>query len=197
MKVAIIEYNAGNIFSVVSALQRIGIEPLVTADPDLLKSADKIIFPGVGNAKAAMTHLKKNGLDQVIKNLTQPVLGICLGMQILCAHSAEGETTCLGIFDTTVDLFKQQQEDQKIPHVGWNNLTDLKSPLFTDLQEKDFVYFVHSYYVPKNKYTIATTDYIIPFSAAIAHNNFYATQFHPEKSGSVGETILKNFLSLK
>ena len=197
MKVAIIKYNAGNIFSVASALQRIGIEPLITADPDLLQSADKIIFPGVGNAQAAMVHLKKERLDQVIKNMTQPVLGICLGMQILCSHSEEGDSTCLGIFDSTVNRFKQKNGDEKIPHVGWNNITNLNSPLLKGLVENDFMYFVHSYYVVQNEYTIATTDYIQPFSAAIAHNNFYATQFHPEKSGSVGESILKNFIDLK
>lgn len=197
MKVAIVKYNAGNIFSVASALQRIGIDPIITADPDQLHTADKVIFPGVGNAAAAMHHLQQDKLDQVIKDLKQPVLGICLGMQILCAHSDEGDTACLGIFDSTVKMFEQKQVDQKIPHVGWNNLTALQSPLMQGLKEEDFVYFVHSYYVPQNHFTIATTDYILPFSAAIASHNFYATQFHPEKSGIIGETILKNFISLK
>lgn len=197
MKVAIIKYNAGNIYSVVSALKRVGIDPLVTDDQDQLMSADKVLFPGVGHAHSAMEYLRFKGLDRVILDLKQPVLGICLGMQILCAKSDEGDTTCLGIFDETVKVFERNRPEQKIPHMGWNNLSDLKSPLMANLHEKDFVYFVHSYYVGINANTIATTEYIHPFSAAIAKNNFYATQFHPEKSGSVGEIILKNFLALK
>lgn len=196
MNVAIIKYNAGNIYSVDYALKRLGVNATVTSDHELLRQADKVIFPGVGEAGTTMHHLHETGLDLLIPSLKQPVLGICLGMQLLCKHSAEGDADCLGIFDTRVEKFIAQQHEDKIPHMGWNTIKDLKSRLFTDKQINEFVYFVHSYYVPINPHTIATTDYIQPFSAALCKDNFYATQFHPEKSGSVGERILSNFLNL-
>lgn len=196
MEVAIIKYNAGNIYSVDYALKRLGINPIVTADPEILHRADKVIFPGVGEAGTTMIHLKDNHLDVLIRDLKQPVLGICLGMQLMCRHSEEGDAEGLGIFDTEVKRFVQQRHEDKIPHMGWNTLREVRSALFTAAQEEAYVYFVHSYYVPVNRYTAATTDYILPFSAALQKDNFYATQFHPEKSGSVGEAILQNFLKL-
>lgn len=196
MKVAIVKYNAGNIYSVAYALKRLGINPIITADPDELRAADKVIFPGVGEALTTMQHLRETGLDKVIHNLKQPVLGICLGMQLMCASSEEGNTPCLGIFDTTVKRFIPQRHEDKVPHMGWNTLTDVKSGLFSDQLAYKFVYFVHSYYVPVNEHTVATTDYILPFSAAMQKDNFLATQFHPEKSGTVGELILQNFINL-
>lgn len=196
MDVAIIKYNAGNIYSVSYALKRLGINPVITADPELLGKADKVIFPGVGEAQTTMDHLKANGLDTIIRELKQPVLGICLGMQLMCRYSEEGDATCLGIFDTEVKRFIPQVHEDKVPHMGWNTITDLKGELFSEQLENKFVYFVHSYYVPVNEYTAATTEYILPFSASLHKDNFYATQFHPEKSGSVGELILSNFLKL-
>lgn len=196
MDVAIIKYNAGNIYSVDYALKRLGIIPVVTSDREIIKKADKVIFPGVGEAQTTMEHLKQHRLDELIKGLKQPVLGICLGMQLMCRHSEEGNAGCLGIFDTEVKRFIPQRHEDKVPHIGWNTLSEVKSTLFPAELEEQFVYFVHSYYVPVNEYTIATTDYILPFSAALHKDNFYATQFHPEKSGSVGETILKNFLNI-
>lgn len=196
MNVAIIKYNAGNIYSVDYALKRLGVTATVTSDPTLLRQADKIIFPGVGEAGTTMQHLRETGLDLLIPSLKQPVLGICLGMQLLCNHSEEGNVDCLGIFDTEVKQFIALRHEDKIPHMGWNTISDLKSDLFTTEQLDKFVYFVHSYYVPVNAHTVATTDYIQPFSAALCKDNFYATQFHPEKSGSVGEAILSNFLKL-
>lgn len=196
MDVAIIKYNAGNIYSVSYALKRLGINPVITADPELLGKADKVIFPGVGEAQTTMDHLKVNGLDTIIRELKQPVLGICLGMQLMCRYSEEGDATCLGIFDTEVKRFIPQVHEDKVPHMGWNTITDLKGGLFSERLENKFVYFVHSYYVPVNEYTAATTEYILPFSASLHKDNFYATQFHPEKSGSVGELILSNFLKL-
>jgi glutamine amidotransferase len=195
MQVAIVKYNAGNIHSVVHALRRLGIEPILTDNPTLLQQADKVIFPGVGEAATTMQYLQKTGLDQVIKNLTQPVLGICLGMQLLCKHSEEGNVDALGIFDIPVKKFTWQK-GLKIPHMGWNQIEQLKGPLFARNQENDYVYFVHSYYVPVCEHTIATTQYSGPFSAALNKDNFYATQFHPEKSGDVGSLILENFLQL-
>ena len=195
MQVAIVKYNAGNIHSVVHALRRLGIEPILTDNPTLLQQADKVIFPGVGEAATTMQYLQKTGLDQVIKNLTQPVLGICLGMQLLCKHSEEGNVDALGIFDIPVKKFTWQK-GLKIPHMGWNQIEQLKGPLFAGNQENDYVYFVHSYYVPVCEHTIATTQYSGPFSAALNKDNFYATQFHPEKSGDVGSLILENFLQL-
>ncbi|WP_108822481.1 imidazole glycerol phosphate synthase subunit HisH [Dysgonomonas sp. Marseille-P4361] len=195
MNVVIIRYNAGNIFSVKNALKRVGIEPVITSDKELIRKADKIIFPGVGEASSTMLHLKKSGLDQLIPELKQPVLGICLGMQVMCSHSEEGNVDCLGIFDAEVKRFIPQSKEDKVPHMGWNNLMNTKSAIFDTSIEDQFVYFVHSYYVPLNEHTAATTDYILPFSAALNKDNFYATQFHPEKSGVVGEGILNNFLS--
>lgn len=199
MNVAIVKYNAGNIRSVINALNRLGIEPILTDDAEMLSKADKVLFPGQGEASNAMQYLREHQLDKVIKNLTQPVLGICIGQQLLCQHSEEGDTACLGIFDTEVKRFVPTTHEEKVPAMGWNRIYDLKSNLFNSLQtvqQEPFVYFVHSYYVPLNQYTIATTDYIHPYSAAIQKGNFYATQFHPEKSGEIGEIILKNFLDL-
>ena len=196
MNVAIIKYNAGNIYSVDYALKRLGITPRITADAEELRAADKVIFPGVGEASTTMNYLREHGLDDVIRSLRQPVLGICLGMQLLCRASEEGETACLGIFDTEVKRFVARKHEDKIPHMGWNTITEVQDGLFTPAEEGQFVYFVHSFYVPLNPWTAATTDYIQPFSAALHRDNFYATQFHPEKSGSVGERILKNFLTL-
>ncbi len=196
MDVAIIKYNAGNIYSVSYALKRLGVEATITADPELLCKADKVIFPGVGEAHTTMEHLKEHNLDTIIKGLKQPVLGICLGMQLMCRHSEEGDANCLGIFDTEVKRFIPQQHMDKVPHMGWNTITNVKGGLFNKQLENKFVYFVHSYYVPVNEYTAATTEYILPFSASLHKDNFYATQFHPEKSGSVGEVILSNFLKL-
>lgn len=196
MNVAIIKYNAGNIYSVDYALKRLGVTPIITADPELLRKADKVIFPGQGEAVTTMDYLRAHRLDEVIKALKQPVLGICLGMQLLCEHSEEGNTDCLGIIPTVVKRFQPTQHADKVPHMGWNTLRAVNSELFAGDLENQFVYFVHSYYVPVNDYTAATTDYILPFSASLHKDNFYATQFHPEKSGSVGVQILKNFLQL-
>lgn len=196
MKVAIIKYNAGNVYSVDYALRRLGVEAVITDDKEVLCSADKVIFPGVGEAETTMRYLTQSGLDSVIKGLTQPVLGICLGMQLMCRFSEEGHVEGLNLFDVDVKRFIPIRHDEKVPHMGWNTIGQLKSPLFTDIAEGEFVYFVHSFYVPKGQHTIAETDYIHPFTAAIHKDNFYATQFHPEKSGKVGEHILHNFLSL-
>lgn len=195
MSIVIIKYNAGNIFSVEHAFKRLGVEAIVTADKELIRTADKVIFPGVGEASSTMHHLHQTGLDKLIPDLKQPVLGICLGMQLMCAHSEEGDVDCLNIFDAEVKRFISERHEDKVPHMGWNTITNLKSEIFDDSLEGEFVYFVHSYYVSGCKHTAATTDYILPFSAAIHKDNFYATQFHPEKSGGVGEKILKNFLS--
>ena len=196
MDVAIVKFNAGNIYSVNYALKRLGIEATITADPELLNKADKVIFPGVGEAETTMNYLKEQKLDVIIKNLKQPVLGICLGMQLMCRYSEEGDVNCLGIFDTDVKRFIPQKHEDKVPHMGWNTITQVKDGLFNAELENQFVYFVHSYYVPVNEFTAATTEYIHPFSASLHKDNFYATQFHPEKSGSVGEIILNNFLKL-
>lgn len=196
MKVAIVKYNAGNIYSVIHALQRLGVDPILTDDPTVLAQADKVIFPGQGEASTAMTYLRKHGLDKVIRELRQPVLGICIGQQLMCRHSEEGDVDCLGIFDADVRRFQPNRHADKVPHMGWNTLTDTKSALFEGFRGDEYVYFVHSYYVPLCNDTAATTDYILPFSAAMQRDNFYATQFHPEKSGSVGEQILRNFLKL-
>lgn len=194
--IAAIKYNAGNIHSVVHALRREGVEPVVTDDMELIRSAEKVIFPGVGEASTTMRYLHERGLDTLIKSLTQPVLGICLGMQLMCSRSEEGDAECLGIFDVEVKKFVRTSEEDKIPHMGWNQITNLKSPVMQGVKEGGYVYFVHSYYVPQCAETIASTDYIVPFSAALNKNNFYATQFHPEKSGTVGSKILQNFLNL-
>ena len=192
--IAIIKYNAGNVQSVQYALQRLGVASVVTDDETAIRQADKIIFPGVGHANAAMQYLRERKLDSLIASLQQPVLGICLGMQLLCNHSEEGDTKCMGIFDTDVKLF--QATDFKIPQIGWNNIYDYKSVLFDGLSPEAFVYTVHSYYAAVSENTVATTNYILPYSAALQKNNFYGVQFHPEKSGKVGETILKNFIEL-
>ena len=195
--VAIIKYNAGNVQSVQYALQRIGVDSIVTDDKATIQSADKVIFPGVGHANAAMKYLRERQLDQLILSLKQPVLGICLGLQLMCKYSEEGNTDCLGIFDEQVKLFSTSLTAvHKIPQIGWNNIYDYHSKLFTGVNDNEFVYTVHSYYAALGAATIATTDYIIPYSAALEKDNFYAVQFHPEKSGKVGEQILKNFINI-
>ncbi|MCR5313040.1 MAG: imidazole glycerol phosphate synthase subunit HisH [Bacteroidaceae bacterium] len=196
MKVAIVKYNAGNIRSVVNAIERLGYEPVLTDDPEELRSADKVIFPGQGEASTTMAYLREHGLDKVIMSLKQPVLGICIGMQLLCRHSEEYDTECLGIFDVDVKRFIASSHEYKVPQMGWNNICDYKSQLYKNFTKPEYVYFVHSFYVPLCEHTIATTDYIQPYSSSLHKDNFYATQFHPEKSGSVGERILRNFLEL-
>ncbi len=193
MRVAIVKYNAGNIHSVRLALQRLGIEPQVTNDPDVLLTADRVIFPGVGEASSAVAFLKQRALDQVLLALKQPVLGICLGLQLLCAHSEENDTQGLGVFPVQVKRFPPQD---KVPHMGWNSIDALRGPLFKDVAPQSFVYFVHSFFAELSTFTVAQGHYIVPFSAALQKDNFFAVQFHPEKSGKVGEQILKNFLEL-
>jgi len=192
MKVVIIKYNAGNIRSVLFALERIGITAIVTDDHDEIRSADRVIFPGVGEASSAMKYLTEKGLDKLICSLTQPVLGICLGMQLMCSFSEENSTSCLGIFNQKVKLFPNV--GFKVPQIGWNNITDLKSTLFNGVAENAYMYFVHSYYVESCENAIAKTDYIVEFSSAVQKNNFSAVQFHPEKSGEIGQKILENFI---
>lgn len=192
MNIVIIKYNAGNVQSLQFALNRIGVDAVITDDKGLIKNADRVIFPGVGEASTAMKYLVERGLDSVIKELKQPLLGICLGMQLLCTASGEGNTKCLGIFDTQVRRF----DNIKVPHVGWNEIEKTSSVLFHGLPTDPHCYFVHSYYAVVNAHTIATTNYGIPFSSAMQRKNFYGVQFHPEKSSIVGEQILKNFLSL-
>lgn len=194
MKVAIVKYNAGNIRSVSYAMERMGVDFEVTDSPEKIKSADKVIFPGVGEASTTMSHLKSTGMDNVIRELKQPVLGICLGMQLMCRHSEENDTPCLGIFDEVVTRFIPET-GHKVPHMGWNSLKAAKDWVDEDLNGK-YVYFVHSYYVPLNPFTVATTEYIVPFSAAMRKNNFHAVQFHPEKSAEAGSQILKAFLDI-
>lgn len=196
MRVAVIKYNAGNIYSVVHGLNRLGIEPNVTDSIEEIQYSDCVIFPGQGEASKTMNYLTSHKLDTVIKGLKQPVLGICIGMQLMCSHSEEGNTTCLDIFDIPVKRFIPPKRSFKIPHMGWDTLNEMESPLFANIKENSYVYFIHSYYVPVNKYTIAQNDYIQPFSAALHKDNFYATQFHPEKSGKIGEHILQNFLDI-
>lgn len=196
MKVAVIDYNAGNIRSVENALRRLGVEPLLTADHDIIRRADKVVFPGQGEASSTMGFLREKGLDEVIRNLKQPTLGICIGMQMMCRYSEEGDTDCLGIFDAEVKRFQSQRHEDKIPQMGWNTISHTKGPLYDGFIREEYVYFVHSYYVPLCPWTVAETNYIQPYSASICKDNFYATQFHPEKSGKVGERILQNFLNL-
>jgi imidazole glycerol-phosphate synthase subunit HisH len=217
MNLVIIKYNAGNIRSVLYALERIGKEAVVTDDHQQIRQADKVIFPGVGEASSAMRYLKEHQLDNVIKNLQQPVLGICLGLQLMCAYSEENDTPCLGIFDEQVKLFKPVAKPDseilpagtvgstqalavrpalKVPQIGWNNIYNLQSKLFTGIAENSYCYFVHGYYAALGKHTIATADYVQPYSAALHRDNSYGVQFHPEKSAATGEQILKNFLEL-
>ena len=196
MDVAIVKYNAGNIYSVVNAMKRLGIEPVLTDDAEMLQKADRVLFPGQGQAREAMEYLKAHQLDQVIKNLKQPVLGICVGQQLLCRHSEEGDVDCIGIFDVDVKRFQPQKHEDKVPAMGWNEIYDLKTELFKGLSHP-YSYFVHSYYVPLCEETIAKADYILPYSASLHKGNFYTCQFHPEKSGKIGEQILKNFLEIK
>jgi imidazole glycerol-phosphate synthase subunit HisH len=196
MKIVILKYNAGNIRSVLFALERIGLKAEVTDDIEQIKGADKVIFPGVGEARSAMNYLKDRGLDAVIRDLTQPVLGICLGMQLMCAYSQENDTACLGIFDEEVKRFPAGDHGSKIPQIGWNNIYDLNSNLFKGVNENSFCYFVHSYYASTGEHTIAKTNYIQSYSSGLQKTNFYGVQFHPEKSAETGEQILKNFLSL-
>jgi len=195
LSTVIIKYNAGNIRSVLFALERIGVQAVVTDDVEMIKQADRVIFPGVGEASSAMNYLKNKGLDKILLSLQQPVLGICLGMQLMCSVSEENNTECLGIFEQKVLRFPRV-EDVKVPQIGWNTIVDLKSSLFEGVKENDFVYFVHGYYVESCADSIATTSYINCYSSAICKNNFYALQFHPEKSGKTGEQILKNFMKL-
>ncbi|MCM5530672.1 imidazole glycerol phosphate synthase subunit HisH [Parasegetibacter sp. NRK P23] len=195
MKLAIVKYNAGNIQSVLYAMDRIGVSAEVTDDPEMIRSADKVLFPGVGEASTAMNYLKERKLDELIISLKQPVLGICLGMQLMCRHSTENDTDCLGIFDVDVKRFQPAEgASEKVPQIGWNALYDLKTPLFEGLDNDAYVYFVHSYYAAQSPYTIASTNYVLPYSAALHRDNFYGVQFHPEKSADVGQKILENFI---
>ena len=213
MNVAIVKYNAGNIYSVVNALKRLGIEPTLTDDAELLMKADKVLFPGQGHAGEAMDYLRARKLDLLIRDLKQPVFGICVGQQLLCRHSEEGDTECIGIFDAEVKRFQPQRHEDKVPCMGWNELkltvlggakrqsrADNEqltvNPILKNLGEAPYVYFVHSYYVPVCNETIATADYILPYSASMHKDNFYTCKFHPEKSGKVGEQIIKNFIDL-
>ncbi|MCK5102071.1 MAG: imidazole glycerol phosphate synthase subunit HisH [Cyclobacteriaceae bacterium] len=193
MKIVIIKYNAGNVVSVTNTLNRLGVEPVLSDDPEIIKSADKVIFPGVGEASTAMDYLRKRKLDQQILNLKQPFLGICLGQQLMCRYSEENDTDCLGIFDLNVVRFEKKL---KVPHMGWNRLFDTKGKLFQGLPDEAYIYFVHSYYCEIGSETIAKSDYINEFSAALNMDNFYAIQGHPEKSGQVGQRLIENFLNL-
>ena len=219
MNVAIVKYNAGNVYSVVNALKRLGIEPTLTDDAEQLKKADRVLFPGQGEASGAMEYLKARRLDELIRDLRQPVLGICIGQQLLCKHSEEGDVDCIGVFDAEVKRFQPERHEDKVPCMGWNELnlpptppngSGVENALFRGLfgikpsspreemeEGRPYVYFVHSYYVPVCKETIATADYILPYSASMHKDNFYTCQFHPEKSGQVGERILQNFLEIK
>ncbi|KOF04468.1 imidazole glycerol phosphate synthase [Roseivirga seohaensis subsp. aquiponti] len=194
MSVVIVDYNAGNVQSVTYALERLGVSPVLSANPEVIRSADRVIFPGVGEASTAMRFLKERKLDEVIKDLRQPVFGVCLGLQLMCAHSEENNTDCLGIFDVQVKKF---EPTLKVPQMGWNNLEHTTGPLFKGIETDSYVYYVHSYYAETSPYTIATTDYVNTFSAGLNKDNFYALQAHPEKSGKVGERILQNFLNIQ
>ncbi|MGO5199269.1 imidazole glycerol phosphate synthase subunit HisH [Prevotellaceae bacterium LCP21S3_C11] len=202
MDVAIVKYNAGNIYSVVNAMKRLGINPILTDDAEMLQKADRVLFPGQGQAKEAMEYIKTHHLDQIIRDLKQPVLGICVGQQLLCRHSEEGDADCIGIFDVDVKRFQPQRHEDKVPAMGWNEIYDLKTDLYKGFGKSSeallhpYSYFVHSYYVPLCEDTIATANYILPYSASLHKDNFYTCQFHPEKSGKVGEQILKNFLEI-
>jgi glutamine amidotransferase len=196
MEIAIVKHNAGNIRSVIGALTRLGVTPLLTDNEEELRRADKVIFPGVGEASTTMEYLRAHGLDRIIKDLKQPVLGICLGQQLMCSHSEEGDADCLGIFDVPVLKFQPQKHQDKVPHMGWNTIETTGDGIFKGFTKPEFVYFVHSFYVPVCQWTAASTEYILPFTASLHKDNFYATQFHPEKSGPTGERILKNFLDI-
>ena len=196
MKTVIIKYNAGNIQSVLYALERIGVSAMVTDALEEIQTADKVIFPGVGEASTAMQYLKERKLDELIINLKQPVLGICLGMQLMCTHSTENDTACLGIFEEQVKQFEIADPTIKVPQIGWNTITALKTPLFKGIAENSFSYFVHGYFAALGKHTIATTNYIQDDSSALQKDNFYGVQFHPEKSALGGEQIIQNFLAL-
>ncbi|GHA58356.1 imidazole glycerol phosphate synthase subunit HisH [Pontibacter akesuensis] len=193
MNLVIVDYKAGNVQSVLFALERLGVQANLSSDFETIKAADKVIFPGVGEASSAMAQLKARNLDKLLPTLEQPFFGVCLGMQLLCQHSEEGDTELLGIIPLQVKRF---QTELKVPHMGWNQLEQLNSPLFAGIPEQEYVYYVHSYYVPQSEYTIAQSAYPEPFSAALQYKNFYAAQFHPEKSGPAGAQILKNFLAL-
>ena len=196
MEIAIVKYNAGNVRSVIGALTRLGVTPVLTDNEEELRRADKVIFPGVGEASTTMEYLRAHGLDRIIKDLKQPVLGICLGQQLMCSHSEEGDADCLGIFDVPVLKFQPGRHEDKVPHMGWNTIETTGDGLFKGFSKPEFVYFVHSFYVPVCQWTAAKTDYILSFTASLQKDNFYATQFHPEKSGPTGELILKNFLDI-
>ena len=205
MNIAIVKYNAGNIYSVVNAVKRLGVEPMLTDNAEELQKADRIVFPGQGEARGAMEYLRARQLDEVIRNLRQPVLGICIGQQLLCRHSEEGDVDCIGVFDAEVKRFRPERHEDKVPCMGWNALRNMKDEngsldnacsLFKGLGKDPYVYFVHSYYVPLCESTAAVADYILPYSAALHKDNFYTCQFHPEKSGQVGERIIRNFLEM-
>ncbi|WP_185855676.1 imidazole glycerol phosphate synthase subunit HisH [Blattabacterium cuenoti] len=196
METVIIKYPAGNVQSILFSLERIGIKAIVTDSEKSIENAKRIILPGVGEANFAMNHLKKKKLDILLYNLKKPVLGICLGMQLLCNYSEESNTKCIGIFDTSVKKFKSNNKEYKIPQIGWNTIHSLKGPLFDNIQDGSYQYFVHGYYVPLGKYTISETEYIVTYSSALQKKNFYAVQFHPEKSSYVGHKILENFIKL-
>ncbi|MDP4257086.1 MAG: imidazole glycerol phosphate synthase subunit HisH [Bacteroidota bacterium] len=195
MELVIVKYNAGNIQSVLYALERIGLQGCVTDDAELIRKADKVIFPGVGEASTAMGYLKERGLDRLIRDLRQPVLGICLGMQLMCRYSEENDTDCLGIFDAEVKKFTPSEAGCKVPQIGWNTIYALKTGLFDGVPENSYCYFVHGYYAAAGDDTIATTDYVQPYSSALHKGNFYGVQFHPEKSAQTGERILRNFIT--
>lgn len=192
----IVKYNAGNIQSVLYAMERIGAEAVVTDDHALIRAADRVIFPGVGEASTAMNYLRERGLNQLLRELTQPVLGICLGMQLMCAHSEENDTECLGIFAEPVKKFIAGNSGLKVPQIGWNQVTDTRSRIFDNIPEGSYFYFVHSFYAAIGEHTIGTTDYTLPYSSALHRDNFYGVQFHPEKSAAAGEQLLKNFIAL-
>ncbi len=196
MNTVIIQYNAGNIQSVLYALERLGVQATVTDQVETIQAADKVIFPGVGEASTAMAYLEERGLDKIIKDLQQPVLGICLGMQLMCTYSEENDTKCLGIFETQVKLFKPTDASIKVPQIGWNTIANLQSNLFKGVSAESYTYFVHGYYAALGEHTIATTNYVQPYSSALHKDNFYGVQFHPEKSAKVGEQIIQNFLNL-
>jgi glutamine amidotransferase len=192
----IVKYNAGNIQSVLYAMERIGAAAVVTDDHELIRGADRVIFPGVGEASTAMNYLRARGLDQLLRELTQPVLGICLGMQLMCAHSEENDTECLGIFAEPVKKFLPGTSGLKVPQIGWNKVTDTRTRIFENIEDGSYFYFVHSYYAASGAHTIGTTHYALPYSAALHRDNFYGVQFHPEKSAAAGEQLLKNFIAL-